>query len=118
MSHLSLTFASRSLTQPLLLRQNRIFDPSGEKRGNQSTLSPLVICFTFEPSVFIVKRSWLPRRELDQTIVPVTFLPTAFIWAASASSIASSEPFGGAPVIAEHATPERMEVTRQRLFND
>src|SRR3954454_20816027 len=72
-SHLSLLLASRSLTQPFLLRQKRIFEPSGEKRGNQSTASPCVMAFTCDPSVFIVKRSWLPRRELDQTIVPFTF---------------------------------------------
>src|SRR5579859_967085 len=114
MSHLSARFASRSLTQPLLLRQKRIFEPSGEKRGNQSTFSPFVICFTFDPSVFIVKRSWLPSRELDQTIVPVTFLPMAFICADSASSIASSDPFGGAPVIAEH--PQTMHATIERLL--
>src|SRR6185369_13677887 len=86
---------SRSLTQPFLLRQNRIFSPLGEKRGNQSTSSPLVICFTSEPSVFIVNRSWLPTRELDQTIVPLAFPPTSFIAAAASAGGASSAPLGG-----------------------
>src|SRR6476661_6090203 len=98
MSHLSLLLASRSLTQPFLLRQNRILLPSGEKRGNQSTFSPLVICFTSEPSVFIVNRSWLPARELDHTMRPWAFCPTSFIAASSAASGASSEPLGGAPL--------------------
>src|SRR4051812_48866837 len=97
MSHLSLVLASRSLTQPFLLRQNRICSPLGEKRGNQSTASPLVICFTSEPSVFIVNRSWLPTRELDQTIVPLAFSPTSFIDATASAAGASSAPFGGAP---------------------
>src|SRR5215471_505961 len=102
-SHLSLLLASRSLTQPFLLRQKRIFEPSGEKRGNQSTASPFVICFTSEPSVFIVKRSWLPRRELDQTMSPGTFLPIAAMLARSESSTLSSEPRGGAPPSEEQA---------------
>src|SRR5882724_4879967 len=79
MSHFSASFESRSLTQPFLLRVKRILDPSGENRENQSTSSPLVICFTFEPSVFIVKRSWLPSREEDQTMRPGTLRPMAFI---------------------------------------
>src|SRR6478609_5362074 len=97
MSHFSLAFASRSLTQPFLLRQNKIRSPLGEKRGNQSTSSPLVICFTSEPSVFIVNRSWLPMRELDQTIVPWAFSPTSFIAAAASAGGASSAPCGGRP---------------------
>src|SRR6188768_3521461 len=101
MSHLSLVLASRSLTQPFLLRQNRIFSPLGEKRGNQSTWSPLVICFTSEPSVFIVNRSWLPTRELDHTMVPLAFSPTSRIKAAASVGGASSAPLGGSPVIEE-----------------
>src|SRR3954469_12929896 len=96
-SHLSGTFASCSRTQPFLLRQNRMRLPSGEKRGNQSTVSPLVIAWTPEPSVFMTKRSWLPRRELDQTMVPFTRAPIAFIAAWSASEGCSSPPEGGAP---------------------
>src|SRR6187402_1240252 len=101
MSHLSLVLASRSLTQPFLLLQNRILSPLGEKRGNQSTSSPLVICFTSEPSVFIVNRSWLPTRELDQTMVPLAFSPTSRINAAASVGGASSAPLGGSPVIEE-----------------
>jgi hypothetical protein len=117
-SHLSLALASRSLTQPCLLRQKRICDPSGEKRGNQSTASPLVICFTSEPSVFIVNRSWLPTRELDQTIRPGACWPTSFIAAASSGGGASSAPFGGAPETAPQAAEQsaqaqaRIEVRR------
>src|SRR4051812_7807916 len=99
MSHLSLLFESRSLTQPCLLRQNRIREPSGEKRGNQSTSSPCVICFTSEPSVFIVNRSWLATRELDQTIKPLALPPTSFMAAAASAGGVSSAPFGGAPEI-------------------
>src|SRR4051812_45521079 len=97
MSHLLLSLASRSLTQPLLLRQNKILVPSAENRGNQSTASPLVICFTLLPSVFMVKRSWLPIRELDQTMVPWTFFPIAAMAAASSPPGVFSEPLGGAP---------------------
>src|SRR3954470_3382790 len=101
MSHLSLLFESRSLTQPCLLRQNRIREPSGEKRGNQSTSSPCVICFTSEPSVFMVNRSWLPTRELAHTMVPLAFSPTSRIKAAASAGGASSAPLGGSPVIEE-----------------
>src|SRR6188768_3795369 len=97
MSHFSLAFASLSLTQPFLLRQNRICSPLGEKRGNQSTSSPRVICFTSEPSVFIENRSWLPTRELDQTMVPLALPPTSFINAAASAGGASSAPLGGSP---------------------
>src|SRR5579871_4825263 len=107
MSHFSLSLESRSLTQPLLLRVKRIFEPSDEKRGNQSTVSPWVICFTSEPSVFIVKRSWLPARELDHTMSPGTFLPIATIFAFSASSGVSSEPRGGAPIEAQPESDAR-----------
>src|SRR4051812_19654567 len=113
MSHLSLLFASRSLTQPFLLRQNKIFEPSGEKRGNQSTSSPWVICFTSEPSVFIVKRSWLPTRELDQTMRPLAFWPTAFIAACSEASTASSSPCGGRPSIVEQPAPSSESASAQ-----
>src|SRR6478736_8521831 len=102
MSHFSLAFASRSLTQPFLLRQNSTCSPLGEKRGNQSTWSPLVICFTSEPSVFIVNRSWLATRELDHTMVPLAFSPTSRISATSSAGGASSAPFGGSPEMAEH----------------
>src|ERR1700742_3160294 len=110
MSHFSLSFESRSLIQPLLLRVRRIFEPSGEKRGNQSTWSPLVIWVTSEPSVFIVKRSWLPRRELDHTMSPGTFLPIATMAAFSESSGVSSDPLGGAPP--RLAQPDKIRVNR------
>src|SRR5882672_7564102 len=97
MSHLSLLLESRSLTQPFLLRQNKMREPSGEKRGNQSTSSPLVICVTSEPSVFIVKRSWFATRELDQTMSPLAFCPTSRMAAAASASGVSSAPFGGSP---------------------
>src|SRR5436190_14630876 len=118
MSHLSLALASRSLTQPCLLRQNRICEPSGENRGNQSTASPLVIAFTSEPSVFIVNRSWLPIRELDQTIRPEACSPMAFMAAASSGAGTSSAPLGGAPENEAHAADQsaqaqaRIEVRR------
>src|ERR1700712_2284713 len=111
MSHLSLLFASRSLTQPWRLRENKMVLPSAAKRGNQSTLSPLVICVTSEPSVFIVNKSWLPMRELDQTMMPCAFSPTFFIDAASSASGASWEPLGGAPVRLEQALSTAMYVT-------
>src|SRR6187402_604043 len=117
MSHLSLVLASRSLTQPFLLLQNRIFSPLGEKRGNQSTCSPLVICVTSEPSVFIVKRSWLPTRELDQTMVPLAFSPTSRISAASSAGGASSAPFGGAPDNDPHAVSAPTQ-NRARCWSD
>src|SRR5437763_7157191 len=117
MSHLSLLFASRSLTQPFLLRQNKIFEPSGEKRGNQSTSSPFVICFTSEPSVFMVKRSWLPTRELDQTMMPLAFWPTAFIAACSDASTASSSPCGGRPIIVEQPANEKQLAAIEVISN-
>jgi len=40
-----------------LLRREEMREPSGEKRGNQSTASPVVMAWTFEPSLFITKRS-------------------------------------------------------------
>src|SRR6478609_109473 len=116
MSHLSLAFASRSLTQPFLLRVNSTLLPSGEKRGNQSTSSPRVICFTSEPSVFIVNKSWLATRELDQTIRPPALPPTSFMSAASSAAGVSSAPLGGAPPTEEQphaasaATTKRVDV--------
>src|SRR5204863_9487851 len=59
--------------------------------------SPLVICFTSLPSVFIVNRSWLPARELDQTIVPLAFSPTSCISATASAGGVSSAPCGGRP---------------------
>src|SRR5882724_7439853 len=117
MSHLELLLESRSLTHPLLLRQNSTFEPSGEKRGNQSTWSPLVICFTSEPSVFIVYRSWFSSRELDQTIRPPAFPPTSFIKATVSAGGASSAPLGGAPVREEQlrASRDRMAPERRRV---
>src|SRR5438045_2299491 len=116
-SHLSLLLASFSLTQPFLLRQKRMREPSGEKRGNQSTFSPLVMALTCVPSVLIVNRSWLPMRELDQTIVPLTLPPMAFMASASSSEGFSSEPVGGAPVSVAHeaaSVPSRMNERRRR----
>src|SRR5882672_2874288 len=111
MSHLSLLLESRSLTQPLLLRQNKIREPFGEKRGNQSTSSPLVICFTSEPSVFIVNRSWLATRELDQTIRPLALPPTSRMAAAASAGGASSAPFGGSPERDEQAPSRSAKLT-------
>src|SRR3954451_19392798 len=97
MSHLPSVLASRSNTQPFLLRVNRTCDPSGEKRGYQSTASPEVMLWTPVPSVFITKRSWLPSRELDQTMIPLALPPTSAISFCSSADGLSSLPLGAAP---------------------
>src|SRR6188472_1002967 len=94
MSHLPSVLASRSNTHPFLLRVNRMRVPSGENRGNQSTVSPCVIGWMFEPSVFITNRSWLPRRELDQTMIPFALPPISSINLLDSSSGFSSLPLG------------------------
>src|SRR6478735_10303111 len=102
MSHFPSVFASRSNTHPFLLRVNRTRVPSGEKRGNQSTGSPWVIGWMFEPSVFITNRSWLPRRELDQTTIPFALPPTSSINLLDSSSGFSSLPLGEPPPAVAH----------------
>ena len=49
--------------------------------------------WTSEPSVFIVNRSWLPSRELDQTIVPFALPPTSSMSCCVGSSGFSSLPW-------------------------
>ena len=83
----------------------------GEKRGNQSTASPWVMAWTFEPSVFITKRSWLPRRELDQTIIPFALPPAAPMACFSAALGCSSLPLAPPPVVA-HAPSARASVAQ------
>src|SRR6478752_1175942 len=116
MSHLPSVLASRSNTHPFLLRVNRILLPSGEKRGNQSTASPWVMGWTLVPSVFITNRSWLPRRELDQTIFPFAFPPTSSIICCDGSSGFSSLPDAPPPAVAQLPAAQT-EMTRESRAN-
>src|SRR3954464_13828047 len=78
--------------------------PSGAKRGNQSTSSPLVSCLMLPPSASDENRSWLPRRELDQTILALTWEPI-FFSAAISSGVLSSPPPAGAPPVTVAQAP-------------
>src|SRR4051812_18068615 len=92
--------------------------PSGAKRGNQSTSSPLVSCLMLPPSASDENRSWLPRRELDQTILALTALPI-FSSAAFSSGVLSSPPPAGAPpvTVAQAARVEQNAVARRPARN-
>jgi hypothetical protein len=115
-SHSRFRLASRSATQPLLLRVKTMRLPSGEKRGNQSTESPRVRGRTSLPSVFIKKSLWFPARELDQTMVPLALAPRAFIAARSASEGTSSLPSEGRPPSVAQAHDSRHRHGSTRLI--
>ena len=74
-SHLSFISASFSATQPDLLRQNRMVAPSGENRGNQSTVfGSFVTGLGSVPSAFMIHISCFEfTRDVDHTILPLIF---------------------------------------------